>query len=1001
MLWGQSPGGVNANLRIWLKANDGFSSNSWKDHSGSGNNFTQSNSTRRPFLILPSPKHNFNPSADFGASSATDARFMVVPNGGPYTNKSANTVLMMVSAKDLVGFHDYIGFGGTTTGSSLSQANLPVITNNNNNNTSALLYPTAASTVGRTLNKNHLIDFSYSEGGSVRSGLDGINSSGPIIRAASNRLTGGAILGSQREVAAADISEVIGFQRDITLGERNRVRSYLAVKYGVTLAQPQNYIASDGTTISWNSNRNSSFNSNIFGLAKDDKTALDQRVSNSINSGTILTVATVNDFTSANSSGSRTSFTANNTFLMFGDNNNTSRNVTDVPAVINPNGERKRIQRVWQVEKTNNSGSVWLQADLSAYSINTNIFMMVADDASFQNNLVIVPGVINAGGKVVFNHIFSKNSYITFGGEITEGNCVQCTGGKTYRFRTGYAWLQAGQSGRTSNEISNILLGNTTEGGLRVVKMVSDYTENPSMEYAPRAYPRMYRGTWVITRRYDNTKAVARHFVEFNQSVKARFQISNINTYLRNGNLFTVKGYCDGKVVYPKVTYAYPVNDTRTTFSIDGNLLTGIRPFRGFTYLYSTANIVFDRPVQKIEIECKVNRVNARKTLRSLTWGDMALECAANPEPTADHMNIYQSFTTNPVYSCNETTMIMRIINNNSANRKISISNNLPEGLAYVPDSYNDVELSGNPQPTYAGKLFSLNNLVVPPGTHTIYVDVKPTNNTGTTYQTQADFTVLNTGNNYKSDGDASVPGFQTSPLEVLKGQEVDVSKYKLTKSVNVSCGVNNQKVTYRLTIENNSGAPVTGANLEENLEGGQTIESYILNGITGTPAVNPVGATIFHLNDVTIPVGISTIDMVVNLQDSYDNNNTSGIVSQFIIEIDPDNPCSSSSTAYSNALLLPLCNGICTKDPASGTPNSITRMGISGHTNLQQNWPANVPNGFLALESKNKGFVITRTTSDKIVSPVEGMLIFDTTDKCYKLYNGTTWNCISRSCND
>ncbi|ASK29089.1 hypothetical protein CEY12_02750 [Chryseobacterium sp. T16E-39] len=1004
MVWGQSPGGVNNGLRIWLKANDGFSPSSWTDHSGSGNHFTQSNGSRRPSLITASPKQNFNSFADFGSSTRSDGRFMVVPDGRPYTNITANTVLIAVSAKNLRGYHDYLGFGATTTGSAVRQANRPVITNNNQSDTSVRLYPSKAYTSRRTLNKTHLADFSYTVGGTIRGGLDGQNTSGGSERlsASRSRLSRGAILGSQREVAAADIGEVIGFQRELTQPEKDRVRSYLAVKYGVTLSQPQNYIASDGSSIIWNSSRNSSFNNNVFGLVKDDNSALDQKISNSINNGAILTVATDNDFTSANSTRNRRSFTVDKTFLMFGDNNATTTSLTNVPAAVNPTGERKRIQRVWQVERTNDSGSVWLQADLSTYAINTNIFMMVADDANFQTNLVLVPGVINNDGKVVFNYNFPQNKYITFGGEITEGNCVQCTGGKTFKFRTGFSWRQAGASGRNTNMISDILLGNTTQGPLKVVRMVSDYTENPSMEYRPRVFPSIYRGTWVRTRRYDNTDAVARHFVEFNQSVKARFQISNINTYLRNGNLFTVKGYCDGKVVYPKVTYAYPVNN-RTTFKIDANLLTGIRPFRGFTYLYSTANIVFDRPVQKIEIECRVNRVNARRTLRSLTWGDMAIECAANPEPSADNMHVYQSFTTNPVYSCNETTMIMKIVNSNSSDKTINIVNNLPAGLHYIPDSYNDVELPGNPQPTYGGQAFTLNNLVVPPGEHTLYINVKSSNNIANTYETQADFTVLDSGNAYKSDGDASVPGYQTSPLEVLEGQGVDVSKFKLKKTVNASCGTNNKKVTYTLTVENNSGAAITGANLEENLEDGQTIDSYTLNGITGTPAVDPIGSTIFHLYDVNIPVGISTIDMVVDLQDSYTTNNNSEIASQFIVEIDPESPCSESSTISSNLLILPFCGdgGVCTKDPATGTPNDITRIGISGHTNLQTNWPATVPNGFIALESKDKGFVITRTTSDKIVRPVEGMLIFDTADKCFKLYNGTSWKCISRSCND
>jgi hypothetical protein len=31
----------------------------------------------------------------------------------------------------------------------------------------------------------------------------------------------------------------------------------------------------------------------------------------------------------------------------------------------------------------------------------------------------------------------------------------------------------------------------------------------------------------------------------------------------------------------------------------------------------------------------------------------------------------------------------------------------------------------------------------------------------------------------------------------------------------------------------------------------------------------------------------------------------------------------------------------------------------------------------------------------------VQGMLVYDTDDQCLKLYNGTTWNCISQGCPD
>ncbi|WP_428143234.1 GEVED domain-containing protein [Chryseobacterium joostei] len=87
--------------------------------------------------------------------------------------------------------------------------------------------------------------------------------------------------------------------------------------------------------------------------------------------------------------------------------------------------------------------------------------------------------------------------------------------------------------------------------------------------------------------------------------------------------------------------------------------------------------------------------------------------------------------------------------------------------------------------------------------------------------------------------------------------------------------------------------------------------------------------------------------------------------------------------------------------------PGDFTSAGIPtkiGITNLQKQatWPESVPNGFIALESKTSGFVITRVAqSSAIADPKEGMIVYDIAAQCVKLYNGTVWKCIQRSCNN
>lgn len=128
----------------------------------------------------------------------------------------------------------------------------------------------------------------------------------------------------------------------------------------------------------------------------------------------------------------------------------------------------------------------------------------------------------------------------------------------------------------------------------------------------------------------------------------------------------------------------------------------------------------------------------------------------------------------------------------------------------------------------------------------------------------------------------------------------------------------------------------------------------------------------------------------------------------------DTVNDCynTNNSTAFVNVTILPPCDTTCTK-PGDFTEDGIpTKVGITVQQR-QDGWPQSIPNGFITLESKEKGFVITRVAhvggtdgtpdldDDAIADPKEGMLVYDIQDECVKLFNGTVWNCIERSCND
>ena len=208
----------------------------------------------------------------------------------------------------------------------------------------------------------------------------------------------------------------------LTTTERRRVDSYLAIKYGITLGRvsTDHYLGGDASIV-WNGGTSSAYNNNIFGVARDDIEAFAQKVSVSVNTGVILTVASNNDFVSQNLAATRTGFANDKTYFLLGDNTTTATPLVGFTVAGNP---AQHIQRIWLSQRTNTPGTLYFQADLSSYGASftagNNVRMFVADDAAFTTNVQSVAGSYT-GGKWVFNKSFDSDAaarYITFGTEV-------------------------------------------------------------------------------------------------------------------------------------------------------------------------------------------------------------------------------------------------------------------------------------------------------------------------------------------------------------------------------------------------------------------------------------------------------------------------------------------------------------------------------------------------------------------------------------------------------
>lgn len=119
----------------------------------------------------------------------------------------------------------------------------------------------------------------------------------------------------------------------------------------------------------------------------------------------------------------------------------------------------------------------------------------------------------------------------------------------------------------------------------------------------------------------------------------------------------------------------------------------------------------------------------------------------------------------------------------------------------------------------------------------------------------------------------------------------------------------------------------------------------------------------------------------------------------------------SNGGSNYNDFALLGACiQPFCYKPGATSgtvldTNHGITALGRAGANN--DNWPMTRKGGWMALESKTKGFVLNRITAAQIsaipsANLVEGMTVYDTTNKCLKMYTSTdggsnyAWYCIS-----
>ncbi|MBS1563942.1 MAG: T9SS type A sorting domain-containing protein [Bacteroidetes bacterium] len=418
-----APGGIGGNMALWAKADvlpldDSTRLFDWGNASGA-TPLTQASQSNKPILRNnASDNINFNPLVHFN---------------------TANDRYMLGSG----------GYAGTGT---YSAAHVFIVgrTNNNTQNDSVLIERAASSTrvavslpnggnviwdAGATSGGSHLTtpflaadvnkpllwSFSKDNVNNTGSGFkQDIRKNGQVI--ASSTATTASFTGNNSDfkIGSSDerIAEVIYYLgANINAASQNRIESYLATKYGITLgstANPVSYVASDGTTTFWPGN--AIFQNDVFGIGIDSLSGLAQLQSNSMNSGS-------GDGTGQTGKGNliltSISTMGDKNFLMIGNDAATlAEHIIlpgEAPSVVQT---AKRVGREWKVENTNAVGPVTLTFDttgltLSGGAVLGNFALLIDNDGD---------GDFNTGVVSLYYATSSNNKQLNFSGVTLNDN---------------------------------------------------------------------------------------------------------------------------------------------------------------------------------------------------------------------------------------------------------------------------------------------------------------------------------------------------------------------------------------------------------------------------------------------------------------------------------------------------------------------------------------------------------------------------------------------------
>jgi len=297
----QAPGGTSLNVELWLSADkidgstlpaNGAAVSSWVDLLNSSRKFKQNTNTNADYNTLPRFKYtgmNYHPAVEFYKSTEStrrnESRKLIYDGNFPVgrnDNKSYYTFWVSRLASGSSGYSTVLSF------------NQSAGDNHGWSGTSQIWHETRTTNYAHQgIGKSYGLGIAFRQnGGAAATRTQAQYQDGTARTAAiaanylGSQANAPAVIGNSTltstEPFFGEVQEIIVLSASgnpvIDLAELNKVQSFLAIKYGLTINGDFNYVNSDGNVV-WNKALYPTFNYNIFGVGRDNATGLYQKQS--------------------------------------------------------------------------------------------------------------------------------------------------------------------------------------------------------------------------------------------------------------------------------------------------------------------------------------------------------------------------------------------------------------------------------------------------------------------------------------------------------------------------------------------------------------------------------------------------------------------------------------------------------------------------------------------------------------------------------------------------